>query len=451
MSSITEIGAAEGTEPDTVLPAKSTLSVIMPAYNEVATVAEILRRVLLQPVVSEIVLVDDGSTDGTWEAVQRFAASLPSANRDRLVLLQHDKNRGKGRAIRTALEQVSGTHVLIQDADLEYDPADIPKLWQVMNSGAADVVFGSRYMVNSKLQSGRFVLQSGVRLLNWVTVFLYRVRLTDQATCYKLCRVADLRDMELQCERFEFCSEITAKAVRRGLAIQECSISYSPRTKAEGKKLRLFDGWCAFCALLGGAMSGRGGNQARKSFDSQRVVANSGAYSKGSVIKVGAVEKQPRDDKLCTDESTELHQQSVAQMVTKSVLAAAVMIIALCSTAVICFGGVRAAISRWNGFPVHFDSKSLVVNLKSGESATLSFPVRSLISKPVTIVGATTGCSCVSVHGLPMEVTDAGQSLRVKYNAAGTTAPESDRQYIQLWLNVDSPPIMLDVEAHVSP
>ena len=250
MSSITEIDAAERSEQDTVLLAKSTLSVIMPAYNEVATVAEILRRVLLQPVVSEIVFIDDGSTDGTWEAVQRFAESLPSADRNRLVLLQHDKNRGKGRAIRTALEQVSGMHVLIQDADLEYAPADIPKLWQVMNSGAADVVYGSRYLDAPQLQEGRFVLQTGVRFLNLLTRFLYGEWLTDQATCYKMFLTRDLRRMGLECERFGFCSEVTAKAMMLGLRFRESQIEYTARTAADGKKLRLTDAIDATVSLL---------------------------------------------------------------------------------------------------------------------------------------------------------------------------------------------------------
>ena len=129
------VGSCESCIPEgfaaVALPT-ATLSVIIPAFNEVRTVVEILQRVLRQSVVAEIVLVDDGSTDGTWEAVQQFAESADPSDRDRLVLLQHTTNRGKGRAIRTALEHVSGSHVLIQDADLEYDPEDIDRLWSVM-------------------------------------------------------------------------------------------------------------------------------------------------------------------------------------------------------------------------------------------------------------------------------------------------------------------------------
>lgn len=220
----------------------STLSVIIPAYDEAKTVSEILDRVIQQPVVSQIVFVDDGSTDDTWRIVQQFVDSLSPVDRDRCVLLQHEQNQGKGRAIRTGLEHVSGTHVLIQDADLEYDPADIPKLWDVMQAGQADVVFGSRYLNNPGLQKGRFVLQSGVRFLNLLTRLLYRVRLTDQATCYKMFRTADLKSFDLRCEGFEFCAEVTAKAAQSNLTIKESAVKYNHRSSEAGKKLRWNDG-----------------------------------------------------------------------------------------------------------------------------------------------------------------------------------------------------------------
>lgn len=235
----------------TAVPPQATLSVIIPAFNETGTVAEILRRVLQQPVVSEVVVVDDGSTDGTGDAVQRFIESLPAADVQRVVLLQHETNRGKGRAIRTGLGQVTGTHVLIQDADLEYNPADIPKLWDVMQSGEADVVYGSRYLNSPGLQKGRFILQSGVRFLNLITRLLYGLRLTDQATCYKMFRTADLRLFSLNCEGFEFCAEVTARLAEHDLRIAEVAITYAARGKNEGKKLRLIDGVAAFAQLSG--------------------------------------------------------------------------------------------------------------------------------------------------------------------------------------------------------
>lgn len=181
------------------------LAVIVPVYNEERTVAELLCRLEAQPCVSQIIIVDDGSTDRTWEelAPWRARASLntrvPVSNGDSLsvIVIQHDRNRGKGRAIRTGLEHVTCSHVLIQDADLEYDPADINKLWEMMKLGKVDVVYGSRYLNAPALQQGRFVLQSGVRLLNVIVRLLYGIMLTDEATCYKLFRVADLRRMGL--------------------------------------------------------------------------------------------------------------------------------------------------------------------------------------------------------------------------------------------------------------
>jgi len=219
------------------------LAVIVPAYNEEATVAEIIRRLQAQPVVSQIIIVDDGSTDGTYAAV------TPWLNDPQVTILRHEVNRGKGRAIRTGLEKVRCAHVLIQDADLEYSPSDIPRLLTPMSSGQADVVYGSRYLHHPQLAKGRFVLQSGIRCINVLCRILYGVRLTDEATCYKLFRSSDLLRMQLECERFEFCPEVTAKATRLGLRIQEVPINYESRSAEEGKKLRTTDGWCAICTL----------------------------------------------------------------------------------------------------------------------------------------------------------------------------------------------------------
>jgi len=221
------------------------LAVIVPAYNEEATVAEIIRRLQAQPVVSQIIIVDDGSTDGTCDAVSRWL------NDPQVTILRHDVNRGKGRAIRTGLEKACCTFVLIQDADLEYSPTDIPRLLTQMSSGQADVVYGSRYLDNPNLQKGRWIMQSGVKFLNLLVRLLYGLKLTDEATCYKMFRTADLRAMNLQCQKFEFCPEVTAKAIRRGLRIAEVPISYSARTHREGKKLRASDALVAVHVLLG--------------------------------------------------------------------------------------------------------------------------------------------------------------------------------------------------------
>ena len=236
-----------------VIPANlvaSTLAAIVPLYNEERTVAELLTRLVAQDVVSEVVVVDDGCTDQSVSLVQGWLDRLDRPTRDRITLLHHTGNRGKGRAIRTGLECVTCSHVIIQDADLEYDPADIPKLWTVMQSGAADAVFGSRYLDNPKLQKGRWVLQSGIRLLNVLVRFLFGVTLTDEATCYKLFRVRDLKRMDLAAEKFDFCPEVTAKVTALGLQIVEVPISYESRGQDAGKKLRWSDGWTAVIALV---------------------------------------------------------------------------------------------------------------------------------------------------------------------------------------------------------
>ena len=198
------------TRPTEAAATSDRLAVIVPVYNEERTVAELLRCLEVQPCVSQIIIVDDGSTDQTYEELgpwrSRAAINADSiAGSQSIIVLQHGRNRGKGRAIRTGLDHVACSHVVIQDADLEYDPADINKLWAVMQSGEADVVYGSRYLHDPGLQRGRIVLQSGIRFLNLLIRLLYGVRLTDEATCYKMFRANDLQMMDLQCERFEFC------------------------------------------------------------------------------------------------------------------------------------------------------------------------------------------------------------------------------------------------------
>ena len=231
------------------------LAVIVPVYNEERTVAELLRRLEVQPCVSQIIIVDDGSTDRTYEVLETWRGRAAihadsSAGSQSIIVLQHGRNRGKGRAIRTGLDQVTCSHVVIQDADLEYDPADINKLWAVMQSGKADVVFGSRYLDNPQLQKGRWLVQSGVRFLNLLVRVLYGVKLTDEATCYKMLRTRDLRRMDLRCERFEFCPEVIANALNAKLLLQEVAVRYVPRSVACGKKLQVSDGGMAAWVLI---------------------------------------------------------------------------------------------------------------------------------------------------------------------------------------------------------
>jgi dolichol-phosphate mannosyltransferase len=236
------------------------LSVVLPVYNEENTIAEILDRVLRVPIDKEIVVVDDGSTDRTREILERRAGP------DGFLLVRHDRNRGKGAAIRTALEKVAGEVIVIQDADLEYNPADLVSLLRPILDGKASVVYGSRVLGNPGFYSmgvvryhrqGYFrnpVLTIGFyyggRMVTWLTNLLYGSALTDQPTCYKMFRREVLRDIRLECEGFEFCSEITAKLLLAGHAIEEVPISFTPRRVTEGKKLKWKDGFKAILTLF---------------------------------------------------------------------------------------------------------------------------------------------------------------------------------------------------------
>jgi dolichol-phosphate mannosyltransferase len=219
---------------------KGCVSVIVPVYNEVAHVDEILQAIHASPVKKEIVIVDDGSTDGTREKLQ----ALPPL--DEVTIVFHEKNYGKGAAIRTALAYASGEYVLIQDSDLEYDPQDYPALLRPLEEGKANVVYGVR---PDRPERGlRFFL--GAKLLTHLANILYGAGIHDEATCYKVIRRSLLARMQLECRRFEFCPEVTAKVCRMGEKIAEVPISYNPRSALEGKKIRPSDGWLAIWTLI---------------------------------------------------------------------------------------------------------------------------------------------------------------------------------------------------------
>lgn len=218
------------------------LSVLIPVWNERETIARIVRRVLDVSVDLEVIVVDDGSTDGTPDLLESF--TWPAQVR----LLRHSQNRGKGAAVRTALAAARGRFVIVQDGDLEYDPADIPALLAPLLAEEAEVVYGSRYLNPTCRQPFRW-LRWGVWGLNQVVRGLYGVKLTDCATCYK-CLPADLlRSLELREDRFGFCAELTARLCRAGVPILEVPITYAARTVKAGKKLRARDGWDAFRIL----------------------------------------------------------------------------------------------------------------------------------------------------------------------------------------------------------
>ena len=219
---------------------KGCVSVIVPVYNEAAHVDELLQAIHASPVKKEIIIVDDGSTDGTREKLQ----ALPPL--EDVTIVFHEKNCGKGAAIRTALSYARGEYVLIQDSDLEYDPRDYPALLQPLDERRANVVYGVR---PDRPERGlRFFL--GAKLLTHLTNLLYGAGIHDEATCYKVVRRSLLAQVRLECQRFEFCPEVTAKLCRMGEKIAEVPISYNPRSAVEGKKIRHSDGWQAIWTLI---------------------------------------------------------------------------------------------------------------------------------------------------------------------------------------------------------
>lgn len=219
---------------------KGCVSVIVPVYNEAAHVDELLQAIHASPVKKEIIIVDDGSTDGTREKLQ----ALPSL--EDVTVVFHQKNCGKGAAIRTALAYARGEYVLIQDSDLEYNPQDYPALLRPLEEGKANVVYGVR---PDRPERGlRFFL--GAKLLTHLTNLLYGAGIHDEATCYKVIRRSLLAQVQLECHRFEFCPEVTAKVCRMGEKIAEVPISYNPRSAVEGKKIRHSDGWKAIWTLI---------------------------------------------------------------------------------------------------------------------------------------------------------------------------------------------------------
>ncbi len=217
------------------------LSVIIPVYNEARSIELVIERVCATGLPTEIIVVDDGSTDDTFERLSKLRLLYG------LKLIRHRGNRGKGAAIRTGLKHATCEFVIIQDADTEYNPADYPALLQPLVTGKSNVVYGVRQDDNPRRGP---LLFFGVKLLTLVTNLLYGCRIHDEATGYKAFRLSLLRRIELECERFEFCPEVTAKLCRLGERIAEVPISYHPRTIQAGKKLRWTDGACALLTLV---------------------------------------------------------------------------------------------------------------------------------------------------------------------------------------------------------
>ena len=224
-------GSVSSTDMSGSVPRYRTLSVIVPVYNERNTVAEVVRRMraVELPLEREIVIVDDGSTDGTRQVLSQLADST-------VHVVLHDRNQGKGAAVRTGLAQVTGDLVLIQDADLEYDPDDWPKLLAPALKGRARVVYGSRF--TGERRNMLFVHWVGNRFLSLVTNVLYNTTLSDMETCYKLFERDVITQIHLRARRFDFEPEVTAKVLRRGIRIYEVPISYSGASSTKARRSR---------------------------------------------------------------------------------------------------------------------------------------------------------------------------------------------------------------------
>src|SRR3989339_249294 len=215
------------------------LSVIMPVYNKKATLPQIIARVLAVPINKELIIVDDYSTDGTREVLKNYP---------NIKIVLQPFNQGKGAALRAGFKEASGDYVIIQDADLEYDPQDYLKLISPINEGKAKVVYGSRFMGKHSFSSVSHYW--GNKALSLLTTLLYGAVLTDMETCYKLIPAKFIKNIKLNANRFDFEPEITAKILKNGYKILEVPIGYKGREFNEGKKISWKDGFAAIAALI---------------------------------------------------------------------------------------------------------------------------------------------------------------------------------------------------------
>ncbi|MEO6214231.1 MAG: glycosyltransferase family 2 protein [Vicinamibacterales bacterium] len=218
------------------------LSVVMPCYNERETIEEIIRRVVAVPIRTELIVVDDGSKDGTRDILTELAREL------NFTLVFQPANAGKGAALRRGFQEVTGDLVVIQDADLEYSPEEFPELIELICDGRADVVFGSRFLGRHRVFMFSHYL--GNRLVTLITNILYNTMLSDMETCYKVMRTEVLRSMTLHSNGFGIEPEMTAKIFKRNYRVYEVPITYDGRGYDEGKKITWRDGFVALWVLL---------------------------------------------------------------------------------------------------------------------------------------------------------------------------------------------------------
>jgi len=219
------------------------ISIVIPVFNEINTIREILKRVQAMNIASEIVVVDDGSIDGTRQILSEYAG------KDTVRVIFHERNQGKGAAVRTGIKHVSGDVVIIQDADLEYDPREYPNLLKPIQEDIADVVYGSRFLGASR-RPILFWNMVANKILTLVTNILYNNILTDMETGYKVFRRQVVEGMPLHARRFDFEPEFTAKVLKRKVRIFEVPIVFYPREYSEGKKIKAKDGFVALWTLI---------------------------------------------------------------------------------------------------------------------------------------------------------------------------------------------------------
>ena len=223
---------------------EQSLAVVMPCYNERATIEPIVERVLASPFTAEVIIVDDGSTDGTREILQKLARD------PRVQVYEQPFNQGKGAALRRGFAQVRAPYAIVQDADLEYDPNDYAVMIEPLLDGRADVVFGSRFQGQAAHRVLYFWHSIGNKVLTLLSNMFTNLNLTDMETCYKAFRREIIQSIEIEEDRFGFEPEITAKVAKLGVRVYEVGISYYGRTYAEGKKIGYKDGFRAIYCIL---------------------------------------------------------------------------------------------------------------------------------------------------------------------------------------------------------
>ncbi len=221
------------------------LAVVIPVFNEASTIADVIKAVASQPLVREIIIVDDASRDGTWQVLRRVAAETPAAR-----IFQHAANQGKGAALRTGFAQVTAPLAVVQDADLEYDPADYSALCKPILAGKADVVMGSRFLGAGEHRVLYYWHSVGNRLLTMLSNMAADINLSDMETGYKVFRREVIQAIRIEEDRFGFEPEIVAKVSRMRVRIYEVPISYYGRTYAEGKKIGWRDGFSALRCII---------------------------------------------------------------------------------------------------------------------------------------------------------------------------------------------------------